>query len=85
MEVDEVPYEGDTTPFLGEDAVMMIYDGRPSPGTHRVPNSSIGTPSHYGWGHGNVWTRIFLYIYICRNIDMYITYTLKAQKRQQAG
>jgi hypothetical protein len=26
MEVDEVPDEGNTTPFLGEDVVTMIYD-----------------------------------------------------------
>jgi hypothetical protein len=41
MEVDEVPDEGNTMPFLREDAVMTIYDGCPSPGMHRAsdPNS----------------------------------------------
>jgi hypothetical protein len=32
MEVDEVPDEGDTMPFPREDAVMMIYVGRPPAG-----------------------------------------------------
>jgi hypothetical protein len=26
MELDEVPDEGDATPFLGEDAVMTMHD-----------------------------------------------------------
>jgi NAD-dependent dihydropyrimidine dehydrogenase PreA subunit len=29
MEVNEIPDEGDTTPFPGQDAVMTIYDGCP--------------------------------------------------------
>jgi NAD-dependent dihydropyrimidine dehydrogenase PreA subunit len=29
MELDEVPNEDDVIPFLGEDAVVTIYDGRP--------------------------------------------------------
>jgi hypothetical protein len=36
-------------PFPGEDVVMMIYDERPSPGTHSVSNLSLGTPAPYGW------------------------------------
>jgi hypothetical protein len=48
MEVDHVPNESDTTPFPEEDAVMTIYDGRPSPRMHRVSISSLGTPAHYG-------------------------------------
>jgi hypothetical protein len=32
MEADEVLDEGGTMPFPGEDVVMMIYDGSPSPG-----------------------------------------------------
>jgi hypothetical protein len=32
MEVDEVPNEGDTMPFPGEDVVMVIYNGRPRRG-----------------------------------------------------
>jgi hypothetical protein len=32
MELDEVPEEGDVTPFPREDAVMMIYDGCPPAG-----------------------------------------------------
>jgi hypothetical protein len=82
MEVDDVPDEGDTMPFPREDQVMTIYNGHPSPGMRRVSNPSLGTKAPYGWGCGNVWTQIFLYIYICRNIDMYITYAPKAQKRR---
>jgi hypothetical protein len=84
-EVDEVPDEGDTMPFPVEDVVMTIYDGCPSPGMRYMSNPSLGTLSHCGWRCGNVRTKIFLYIYICRNIDMYITYAPKAQKRWQAG
>jgi hypothetical protein len=51
MELDEVPDEGDAMPFLGEDAVMTIYDGCPSPEMHRVSNLSSRNPACYGWGH----------------------------------
>jgi hypothetical protein len=40
MEVNEVPDEGDTMPFPGEDAVVMIYDGRPPSGMCCVSNPS---------------------------------------------
>jgi hypothetical protein len=53
MEVDEVPYESDTTPFPGEDTVMMIYDGCPLLGRRRMSNSSLGIPACYDWGCGN--------------------------------
>jgi hypothetical protein len=52
MEVDEVPDEGDTMPFPGEDAVMTIYDGCPLSGMRCVSNPSLGTPTHNGWGVG---------------------------------
>jgi hypothetical protein len=48
MEVNEVLDEGDTMPLLKEDAVMMIYDGCPSPGMRRVANPSLGNPARYG-------------------------------------
>jgi hypothetical protein len=54
MEVDEVPDEGDTTPFPREDAVLMIYDGCPSPGMRHVSNPSLGTLARCGWGRGDV-------------------------------
>jgi hypothetical protein len=53
MEVDEIPNEGDTTPFPREDAVMTIYGGSPSAGMHRTSDPSLGTLAHYGWGCGN--------------------------------
>jgi hypothetical protein len=43
MEVDEVPNEGDTTPFPRE-------DGWPSLVVCRVSNPSLGTPARCGWG-----------------------------------
>jgi hypothetical protein len=46
MGVDDVPDEGNTTPFPKEDMVMMIYDGRPSLGMCRVSNPSLGTLGH---------------------------------------
>jgi hypothetical protein len=54
MEVDEVPTEGDAAPCPREDAIMTIYDRRPSPERRCVPNTSIGTLAHYGRGGGNV-------------------------------
>jgi hypothetical protein len=46
MEVDEVPGEGNMTPFLREDVVMMVYDRRPSPVMRHASNPSLGTPAH---------------------------------------
>jgi hypothetical protein len=53
MEVDKDLEDGDAPPFPGEDAVMMIYDGRPLAATHRMPDSSLGTMTHRGKGCGN--------------------------------
>jgi hypothetical protein len=56
VEVDEVPDEGDTTPFPGEDTIMMIYDGcplLPPLGMHYLSNPSLGTPAHCSWGCRN--------------------------------
>jgi hypothetical protein len=53
MEVDEDPNEGGTTPFPGEDAVMMLYDEQPSPGVHHVSNPGLAAPSHWIWGCGD--------------------------------
>jgi hypothetical protein len=50
MEIDEVPNEGDATPFPGEDAVMMIYDEHPSSGMRHVSNPSPRNLACYGWG-----------------------------------
>jgi hypothetical protein len=84
MEVDEVPDEGNTITFLKEDTVMMIYDGRPSPGMCRVSNPSLGTPAHWGGagtrGRNDTSFFISLYINTYRNIDIYITYMPKAKK-----
>jgi hypothetical protein len=54
MELDEVPDEGDTTPFPGKDAVMMMYNGRPLVGMCCMSNLGPGTPTRYGWGHEGV-------------------------------
>jgi hypothetical protein len=48
MELDE----GDVTPFPVEDTAMMIYDGCPSLGMHRVSNLSPRTPTCYSWEGG---------------------------------
>jgi hypothetical protein len=53
MDVDEVPDEGDMTPFPREDMVMMIYGGSPLPGMHCTSDPSLGTPACCGWGSGN--------------------------------
>jgi hypothetical protein len=41
-------------PFLRENGVMSIYDGRPPPGKRRVSKLSPGPPTHCGWGHGGI-------------------------------
>jgi hypothetical protein len=46
IEVDEVPDEGDTTPFPREDVIMTIYDGRPLLGMCRMSNLSLGSLAH---------------------------------------
>jgi hypothetical protein len=56
MEVDEDLDEGDSTPFPRENTVMMIYDGRPLPERHHVPDSSLRTPARRGQG--------------CRSVEM---------------
>jgi hypothetical protein len=75
-------------PFPREDAVMTIYDGRPSSVVRRMSNLSPRTPTCYGWGRKDVRTQffsIFLYINICRNMDMYITATPKAKEKTTDG
>jgi hypothetical protein len=54
MEVDDVPDEGSMTPLPGEDAVMTIYDERPSSAMCRVSILSLGTPARCSWGCKNV-------------------------------
>jgi hypothetical protein len=79
MELNEVPDEGDTTPFPGEDVVMTLYDGHPPLGMRRVSNPSPGTLAHYGWGCGDTSFLISLYINVYRYMDMYIIATPKAK------
>jgi hypothetical protein len=62
MEVNEVLDEGNTTPFLREDAVMMIYDWCPSLGMRCASNPSLGTLARYSWGCGDVRTQVFPYL-----------------------
>jgi hypothetical protein len=45
------PDGSDTTSFLEENVVMMLYGGRPSSGRCRVSSLSPGAPTHYSWGH----------------------------------
>jgi hypothetical protein len=54
MEINDVPNEGDATPFSREDTVMTIYDGRPTMGMRRVSNPSPGIPAHNSWGRTDV-------------------------------
>jgi hypothetical protein len=53
MEVDEVPDEGNTMPFPREEAVTMIYDGRPPSGMCYMSYPSLGTPARCDWGRRN--------------------------------
>jgi hypothetical protein len=54
MEVEEDLGGSDTMPFPREEAVITVYDGRPSPGSRRVTNMSPGTLTHYGWGSRSI-------------------------------
>jgi hypothetical protein len=53
MEADEDPDEGDTMPFPGEDAVMLIYDERPSLGVRHVSDLGPGALARCDWGCGD--------------------------------
>jgi hypothetical protein len=66
MEVDEVPDEGDAVPFPGEDTIMMIYNGRPSPGLRCMSNLSPGTIAHCGWWRRDtgMWGHTFSLIFV---------------------
>jgi hypothetical protein len=51
VELNGDPCRSDTTPFPGENTVMMAYGGHPSLGRHHRSNLSRRAPTHYGWGH----------------------------------
>jgi hypothetical protein len=46
--------ERDTMPFPQEDAIMMVYGGRPPLGRCRMYNLSSGTPTHCSWDTGDI-------------------------------
>jgi hypothetical protein len=50
--IDKEPVRSDTSPFPEENAVMMVYWGRPLSGRRRIPRLSRMTPPCCGWGHG---------------------------------
>jgi hypothetical protein len=52
-ELEEDLGRSDTMPFPEEDAIMMVYDGRPPLGRHRVSSLSNGTLTRCDWGHGD--------------------------------
>jgi hypothetical protein len=54
-ELDEGPDDSDTMPFPKENAIMMVYGGRPPSGGggRRLSNPSPRAPTHCGWGHGD--------------------------------
>jgi hypothetical protein len=75
VEVDEAPIEGDTTPFLKEDAIMMILRRHPSLEKNRGLDPSMQTPycSNLGWGDAKMYGHdFFLYISMCKYIYIYI-------------
>jgi hypothetical protein len=84
MEVDEAPIKGDVAPFLGEDAVMMIFRRHPSPVKHRGLDPSMQTPSrsNQGWGAWKCKGMIFfLYINICNDTYIYVHHIHAIKKR----
>jgi hypothetical protein len=84
-ELDEDSGRSDMIPFPGEDAVMMVYGGRPPPRRHRMSNLSLRGPNSLRlgtWGHRVVKAQVFQgpYIYICE----YVYYNhSKGQKKEQ--
>jgi hypothetical protein len=52
-ELEEDLNGSDMLPIPGEEAVMMVYDGCLTPERRHVSNLSLGTPTRYGWGHGD--------------------------------
>jgi hypothetical protein len=65
MKLDEDLGGSNTMPFPREDAVILVYDGCPPPGRHRVSKLSPGPLTCCSWGHRCVKVQIFQYIYIC--------------------
>jgi hypothetical protein len=65
--LEEDPGGSNTTPFPREDAVMMVYDGCPPPGRHRVSNLTVNLLRLGTWGHRGVKEKVFqhIYIYVC--------------------
>jgi hypothetical protein len=90
MEVDEVPDKGGSLPFPGEDEVMMIYDGGPSPGMCHVSDPGLEPQLAMAGGVGmqgckGISFPISLYINVCRNMDMYIIATPNAKEKKAGG
>jgi hypothetical protein len=54
-ELDEGLDASDTTPFLRENAVLTVYEGRSPLGRHRVSNLRPRAQTHCGWGHRGSW------------------------------
>jgi hypothetical protein len=52
-EPEEDPSGSGMMPFLGEEMVKIVYDGRSHLGRRRMSNQSPKTLSRYGWGPGN--------------------------------
>jgi hypothetical protein len=50
VDLDEGLDVSDTTPFLEENAIMMVCEGHPLLGRHRMSSLGPRIPSHYGWG-----------------------------------
>jgi hypothetical protein len=50
VDLDEGLDVSDTTPFLEENAIMMVCKGHPLLGRHRMSNLGPRIPSHYGFG-----------------------------------
>jgi hypothetical protein len=50
-ELDKGPDGSDTTPFLEENTIMMVYRGCPPSGRRHVSNLSPRAPTCCGWAH----------------------------------
>jgi hypothetical protein len=90
MEVDKVPKGVAWNPFLRKTRSGLYMMGAPHQGCAacltQAEKPQLGTARGVGTqGCMDTNFPISLYIDVCRNIDMYITYTPKAKKRWQMG
>jgi hypothetical protein len=93
VELDRGPNKSDTIPFPEENAIMMVYEGRPLLGRRCESSLSPRAPTCYGWGHRGlrgVTAQVFhhpnkipMYIYINSYSIAVLRGKLKRERRKR--